>query len=97
MGTIAAICIQFNYVNGNHSYKAFWNFIIYLKFSLCIVGNSYGCDDNNNCCVGCGPQEQLYGCSDIAINYVNGNHSYKAFSKEHTITLSVQLVDSYDN
>jgi hypothetical protein len=33
----------------------------------------------------------------IQFNYVNGNHSYKAFLKEHTITLSVQLVDNYDN
>ncbi|XP_005092247.1 uncharacterized protein LOC101851474 [Aplysia californica] len=32
------------------------------------AGNSWGCDEDNNCCVGCGPQEQFYGCADIAIH-----------------------------
>ncbi|CAG2226629.1 unnamed protein product [Mytilus edulis] len=32
------------------------------------TGNSYNCDNNHNCCIGCGPQEQFYGCADIAIS-----------------------------
>ena len=31
------------------------------------AGNSWGVGDNGKGCVGCGPQEQFYGCSDIAI------------------------------
>ncbi|XP_063399680.1 uncharacterized protein LOC134684322 [Mytilus trossulus] len=31
------------------------------------TGNSYNCDNNHKCCIGCGPQEQFYGCADIAI------------------------------
>jgi hypothetical protein len=40
-----------------------------------ISGNSYNCDNNHNCCVGCGPQEQFYGCADIAITS-SGSHYY---------------------
>ncbi|KAL5009885.1 hypothetical protein ScPMuIL_012190 [Solemya velum] len=29
------------------------------------TGNSWGC--GSSCCVGCGPQEEFYGCADIAI------------------------------
>jgi hypothetical protein len=36
------------------------------------TGNSYNCDDNHNCCVGCGPQEQFYGCADIPISVSSG-------------------------
>ncbi|XP_076114434.1 uncharacterized protein LOC143082581 [Mytilus galloprovincialis] len=36
------------------------------------TGNSYGCDQNNKCCIGCGPQEQFYGCADIAISPASG-------------------------
>ena len=32
-----------------------------------LLGNSWGTDENGNSCVGCGPQEEFYGCSDIAI------------------------------
>jgi len=32
------------------------------------AGNSWGCDDNGNCCTGCGPQENFRACADIAIN-----------------------------
>ncbi|XP_071110324.1 uncharacterized protein [Haliotis cracherodii] len=31
------------------------------------TGNSWGCD-GPTCCVGCGPQEQFYGCADVAIS-----------------------------
>ena len=37
-----------------------------------VVGNSWGVDPvTSKGCVGCGPQEQFYGCSDIAI--MSGN------------------------
>lgn len=40
-----------------------------VKFqSSFFVGNSYNCDNNHKCCIGCGPQEQFYGCADIAIS-----------------------------
>ena len=32
-----------------------------------ISGNSWGVDKLGRGCVGCGPQEQFYGCADIAI------------------------------
>ncbi|XP_046558802.1 uncharacterized protein LOC124267855 [Haliotis rubra] len=31
------------------------------------AGNSWGCETSGHCCVGCGPQEQFYGCADVAI------------------------------
>ncbi|XP_071109881.1 uncharacterized protein [Haliotis cracherodii] len=31
------------------------------------AGNSWGCEASGHCCVGCGPQEQFYGCADVAI------------------------------
>ncbi|XP_048251103.1 uncharacterized protein LOC124115133 [Haliotis rufescens] len=31
------------------------------------TANSWGCDDNTECCIGCGPQEQFVNCADIAI------------------------------
>jgi hypothetical protein len=80
------------------------NFIIYLKFSFCIVGNSYGCDDNNNCCVGCGPQEQFYGCSDIAITSSDtgsgsgsgsGSSTTDAASSYHNCQQVVQIMLLY--
>ena len=33
---------------------------------LRFVGNSWGCDDAS-CCVGCGNQEEFYGCADVRI------------------------------
>ena len=41
-----------------------------------IVGNSWGLDpDSGDRCLGCGPQEEFYGCSDIAI-YTTKSMSY---------------------
>lgn len=31
------------------------------------TGNSWGTDDDGRSCVGCGPQEEFYGCADVAI------------------------------
>ncbi|XP_069120048.1 uncharacterized protein [Argopecten irradians] len=31
------------------------------------AGNSWGCDGKDDCCIGCGQQEQFYGCADIQI------------------------------
>ena len=33
------------------------------------TGNSWGVDPDGRGCVGCGPQEQFYGCADIAIGH----------------------------
>ncbi|KAK3581748.1 hypothetical protein CHS0354_035079 [Potamilus streckersoni] len=33
------------------------------------TGNSWGTDPDGKSCIGCGPQEQFYGCSDIAIGH----------------------------
>ncbi|XP_005092248.1 uncharacterized protein LOC101851710 [Aplysia californica] len=32
------------------------------------AGNNVDCDSNGNCCKGCGPQEQFYGCADVSIS-----------------------------
>ncbi|XP_039263587.2 uncharacterized protein LOC120339509 [Styela clava] len=32
------------------------------------TGNSWGCYKNGGCCVGCGPQEEFYGCADVSIH-----------------------------
>ena len=32
--------------------------------------NTWNCDENNNCCTGCGWQEEFYNCADIAIGNV---------------------------
>jgi len=38
-------------------------------------GNNWGCDsDTGKCCVGCGPQETFWGCSDVAISSGGNNH-----------------------
>ncbi|XP_045162968.2 uncharacterized protein LOC123527523 isoform X2 [Mercenaria mercenaria] len=44
-----------------------------LSCSACVLqwkyntGNSWGKDEKGKGCIGCGPQEQFYGCADIAI------------------------------
>jgi len=47
--------------------------VVLFNFFFLSTGNSYNCDDNHNCCVGCGPQEQFYGCADISISASSGN------------------------
>ncbi|XP_069134468.1 uncharacterized protein [Argopecten irradians] len=54
------------------------NYTIHLKLpvgvtcSQCLLqwkyntGNSYGCD-GSHCCIGCGEQEQFYGCADVSV------------------------------
>ncbi|XP_013390218.1 uncharacterized protein LOC106158689 [Lingula anatina] len=45
----------------------------YVTCTQCVLqwkwhtGNSWGTDPDGNSCVGCGPQEEFYGCADIAI------------------------------
>lgn len=34
---------------------------------LPLLGNSWGCDDVNGCCTGCGNQEEFYACADVSI------------------------------
>ncbi|XP_059160368.1 uncharacterized protein LOC131943958 isoform X2 [Physella acuta] len=44
-----------------------------LTCSLCVLqwryhtGNNWGVDPDGRTCIGCGPQEEFYGCSDISI------------------------------
>uniref|UniRef100_H2ZBC8 Chitin-binding type-4 domain-containing protein n=1 Tax=Ciona savignyi TaxID=51511 RepID=H2ZBC8_CIOSA len=44
-----------------------------LTCSQCVIqwryhaGNSWGYDDDGNYCTGCGPQEEFYGCADVAV------------------------------
>lgn len=35
-----------------------------------VTGNSYGCE-GSHCCVGCGPQEQFYGCADVSVGSID--------------------------
>lgn len=50
-----------------------------LTCSQCVLqwkyhtGNSYGVDPNGKGCVGCGNQEEFYGCSDISIGTGSGS------------------------
>ncbi|KAK2192944.1 hypothetical protein NP493_19g00017 [Ridgeia piscesae] len=45
-----------------------------LTCSQCVLqwkynaGNSWGVDDEGTACIGCGPQEQFYGCADVAVD-----------------------------
>lgn len=41
---------------------------VIIYYAWCVAtGNSWGVDKNGNQCLGCGPQEQFYGCADVAI------------------------------
>jgi len=31
------------------------------------TANSWACDDDGECCTGCGMQEEFYGCADVSI------------------------------
>lgn len=56
-------------------FVSYFNDLVYwylTYYFFIIIGNSYGCDQNNTCCIGCGPQEQFYGCADIAISPASG-------------------------
>lgn len=49
------------------------------------AGNSWGTDPiTSKGCVGCGPQEQFYGCSDIAINPTKGGRPRKTTPQHPT-------------
>ncbi|XP_033749008.1 uncharacterized protein LOC117333697 [Pecten maximus] len=64
------------------------NYTIHLKLpagvtcSQCLLqwkynaGNSYGCD-GSHCCIGCGEQEQFYGCADVSVGSA-GSSSYSS-------------------
>jgi len=47
-----------------------------------LIGNSWGKDANGKSCLGCGPQEQFFGCADVAI----GNKPKKPRSKKKKST-----------
>ncbi|OWF48654.1 hypothetical protein KP79_PYT16194 [Mizuhopecten yessoensis] len=56
------------------------------------AGNSYGCD-GTNCCIGCGEQEQFYGCSDVSIGSVDApSYSSEQISSSvnHPVNISPQ-------
>ncbi|XP_012938498.1 uncharacterized protein LOC106011887 [Aplysia californica] len=63
------------------------------------AGNSWGCRGQNDCCVGCGHQEQFYGCADISISGTwsssHGGDTY-AQSAQHGVSGSVALRDSLE-
>ncbi|KAI0218340.1 hypothetical protein LSAT2_029951 [Lamellibrachia satsuma] len=42
------------------------------------TGNSWGVADDGRACVGCGPQEQFYGCADVSIERRNDTASLAA-------------------
>ena len=50
--------------------------------SLTLPGNSWGVDKNGTSCLGCGPQEQFYGCADVAIGNVTMNLTLRPFSSD---------------
>lgn len=57
------------------------------------TGNSWGQDENGKSCLGCGPQEQFYGCADVAIGNISsikplyGNSSSNTVKDENSVTL----------
>ncbi|XP_062606136.1 uncharacterized protein LOC134267943 [Saccostrea cucullata] len=50
------------------------------------TGNSWGVDPTGKGCIGCGSQEEFYGCSDIAIESKSGNPVNAATSAKTTTT-----------
>ncbi len=76
-----------------HSHDAatayIWVFGLAMRFSQqCIsTGNSWGKDpETGEECVGCGPQEQFYGCADIAILEDGGNSPTSTTTRATTTT-----------
>ena len=48
------------------------------------AGNSWGTNDDGHSCVGCGPQEEFYGCSDVAIKQSSQHHQDDAVDSPDT-------------
>nr|XP_039266274.1 uncharacterized protein LOC120341779 [Styela clava] len=82
--------------NGNQIYSVPIKLPDGVECNQCVLqwryhtGNSWGCDNNGACCVGCGDQEEFYGCADISI----GASSTEASSTAKTITTSSPLLSS---
>ncbi|XP_021357189.1 uncharacterized protein LOC110452820 isoform X2 [Mizuhopecten yessoensis] len=78
------------------------NYTIHLKLpvgvtcSQCLLqwkyntGNSYGCD-GGHCCVGCGEQEQFYGCADVSVGST-GAPSYSAGQIHSSVYRPVNVI-----
>lgn len=69
-------------------------------------GNSWGTGADGKGCVGCGPQEEFYGCSDIAIGgsvkytdeyYIMAMYTTKAPTTTTTIPPPTQSVPNHDD
>ena len=61
-------------------------FCLQSLISLLSPGNSWGCGTDGNCCVGCGPQEEFRGCSDVSITALDGNTGPTTTSTTTTTT-----------
>ncbi|XP_033749018.1 uncharacterized protein LOC117333706 [Pecten maximus] len=78
------------------------NYTIHLKLpagvtcSQCLLqwkynaGNSYGCD-GSHCCVGCGEQEQFYGCADVSVGST-GSSSYSSGQMPSSVHHPVNVI-----
>ena len=49
--------------------------------SILIAANSWGKEPSGRTCIGCGPQEEFYGCADVTIHPPGGAPSGQVFSK----------------
>ena len=55
------------------------------------TGNSWGVGADGKGCVGCGPQEQFYGCSDVAIGNQYGAINNKPDFKEYVARRKAEI------
>ena len=51
-------------------------------------GNSWGTDNNGKGCIGCGPQEQFYGCADVSIGTM---YTFNDVKSAHHVTSSTTI------
>ncbi|KAI0216416.1 hypothetical protein LSAT2_031562 [Lamellibrachia satsuma] len=45
----------------------FYNTTFFCRWDFLVRSNNWGTDKGGRSCVGCGPQEEFYGCADVAI------------------------------
>lgn len=59
--------------------------MVFISCEMPVVGNSWGVDSTTGSgCVGCGPQEQFYGCADVAVGQGPGPPRPKMQQPVHT-------------
>ena len=70
--------------------KKFLHYHFVLFNDFIVVGNSWGCSEDD-CCIGCGEQEQFFNCADIGISDAETKHvepvSRNTLSSLHDINL----------